>query len=670
MATRPITSTAPGGKALDRRSPPLPFEHRPSLDGIRAVAALLVILFHAGMPSFGHGYTGVDVFFVLSGFLITSLLVRELLGTGRLRFVAFYARRVRRLLPAALVVLLVTAVAYELVASPVAVSENRGGFIASALYFANWFFLAQSQDYFAEEAHPSPVQHYWSLSVEEQFYLVWPALVLGLVLLARRYRLRLDVAAGGLALAGVIYAGVLAAGNPMASYFGTPARAYQLLLGAAVALLCLRWERPESARASRSTRPGGATLAAGGLVLILAAGSPLLGTSSAYWHGVAAAFGTALLILGLEMAPSSPAGRGLAWAPARYVGRWSYAAYLWHWPVIIVGDDAGVLPHAWLVRAPIVVAVTLALSSATFYLIEKPAGRVGLRTFPRQRLVAACGVVFAVVVALLFPAVLQVNARAEALLEKTNADPGKLVTVAAGGGHGRTVLLVGDSHARYLYPALADLADAQGWLLVPAIESGCPWPRVQATAGGGLLDCETIRHEALQVAARTHPDIVILVSRSIVRRPLRIGDDVVDPGGPGWLRSVTRGTGDFLADLRPLVGRVVIIEPLPETSKSMVECLATGSDPEACAAPAVNRPGTVALESFWRRLPDVASVSLDELICPDGICPAMVDGIPTHKDTNHITVAFSHRLAHPLDDYLRSQGIVLSRGEVRVRSSP
>ena len=133
------------------------------------MAALLVIVFHAGMPAFAHGYVGVDVFFVLSGFLITSLLARELVGTGRLRFVAFYARRVRRLLPAALFVLLVTAVVYQVTASQAAVAENRGGFIASALYYANWFFLSQSPDYFAEDVQPSPVQHYWSLSVEEQF---------------------------------------------------------------------------------------------------------------------------------------------------------------------------------------------------------------------------------------------------------------------------------------------------------------------------------------------------------------------------------------------------------------------------------------------------------------------------------------------------------------------
>jgi peptidoglycan/LPS O-acetylase OafA/YrhL len=663
MTPASSSTGAPGRPAT------LPFEYRPSLDGIRAIAALLVVLFHAGVPSLGHGYTGVDVFFVLSGFLITSLLVRELLGTGRLNFVGFYARRVRRLLPAALLVLLVTAVAYELVASPLAVSENRGGFVASALYYSNWFFLSQSHDYFAEEADVSPVQHYWSLSVEEQFYLVWPAVILGLVLLARRYRIPLELVAGVLAVAGLIYAGVLAAADPMASYFGTPARAYQLLLGATVALLCLRRQRRQVAGPDRSqvARISGAALSAGGLVLVLVSGSPLLGTGSAYWHGVGASFGTALLILGLELAPSSRTGRGLAWGPACLVGLWSYAVYLWHWPLVIVGDDAGLLPHAWLPRAILVLAATLGLAAATFYFVERPARHISVRAIPRQRLVAASGVVVAVAAALVLPGILRVDARAQAVIAEAAAEPGSLVAIGkAGRPEAATVLLVGDSHARFLYPALARLAKDQGWSLVPVIESACPWPRVDATARGVVLDCETMRRKALREAERANPDIAVLVSRSIVKRPLEIGGEIVDPGGRGWLEEASRGSDEFLADLQPLVRRIVIVEALPETSEPMVDCLSEGTDPGSCSAPAVDRPGTIPLQSYWRTLPNVSTIALDELICPDRTCPAMVDGITTYRDTNHITVGFSRYLAHPLDDYLRSQGIVLAKGKAQI----
>jgi peptidoglycan/LPS O-acetylase OafA/YrhL len=655
------------GKAAGagRRSKVPAFAHRPALDGTRAVAALLVILFHAGVPALGHGYVGVDVFFVLSGFLITSLLARELYATGRLRFVAFYARRVRRLLPAALLVLFVTAGAYQLLAAPAAVVENRGGFIASALYVSNWYFLAESQDYFAEEAQRSPVQHYWSLSLEEQFYVVWPAVLLGLFLLARRYSFRLDVATGLLTAAGLVFAGVLAAGNPMGSYFGTHARAYQLLAGATIALVCLRRQR--ALRGRRSTPVGAAALAAGGLLAVLAAGSPLFGTDSAYWHGVAAALGTAAVILGLELRPGSAAGRMLAWGPAQRLGRWSYAAYLWHWPVVILGDEAGALPGAWVPRALVVTAVTLLLSAATFSLLERPSYRISLRTFPRQRLVATTGLVGAIGAALLFQPILRVDGHVVSVLREANADPGTEADVRS--GDGPAVLLIGDSHAMVLRPALERLARADGWSLVSSLEIACPWPRVDATDDGVVLDCDRMRDAAVEEAASLRPDIAILASRSVVVRPLQTGDGLANPGEPGWLTELQRGTEAFLAELRPHVGRVVIVEPLPETSEPMLHCLSTGADPAACAAPEVYLPGTPELAAYWRSLPDAAAVGLDELICPGGLCPAMVDGIPTHRDTNHLSVAYARHLAEPLDEYLQTRGVFLARGEVVTTAS-
>jgi peptidoglycan/LPS O-acetylase OafA/YrhL len=626
-----------------------------------------VILFHAGMAGLGHGYVGVDVFFVLSGFLITSLLVRELIGTGRVRFVAFYARRARRLLPAALLVLLVTAVAYELVASPVAVAEARGGFVASALYFANWYFLGQAHDYFAQGAHPSPVEHYWSLSAEEQFYLMWPVLVLGLVFLVGKSRLRLGAAAAGLAIVGAIYAGQLAGSDPMRSYFGTPARAYQLLLGAVIAFVCLRPERPRRERRRPARAPqGAAVLAGGGLALVVLAGTGLLGTGSAYWHGLAAAGGTALLIFALELAPGSRTGRLLAWGPAIAVGRWSYAAYLWHWPVVVVGDEAGVLPGNWVARTVLVVALTLALSSATFNLVERRAHGISLRTFPRQRLVAVTGLVGAAAVALVLPGILRLDADARALLRQAKAGTGSLAAIQKTKANAPTILLIGDSHADVLYPAFARLAKKQGWSLVAKSKWACPWPRVLATQDGVPLDCESMRQEALTTARKVRPEVVVLTSRSILVRPLRIDGELVEPGEEGWIEEVVNGTDEFLADLRPLVGRIVIVEPLPETTQPMINCLATGAPPVACSAPVADQPATPWLESAWRRVADVATVSLDTLICPERICSAVLYGVPTYRDADHLTPAFSRRLADALDRYLRLNGIVLEKGMVQV----
>ena len=650
--------------AAPTQSRTVPFEHRPSLDGLRAIAALLVLLFHAGTPWFDHGYTGVDVFFVLSGFLITSLLVRELRDSGRLRFVSFYARRVRRLLPAALLVLLITAVLYELLASPAAVAEARGGFVAAAAYFANWYFLGQSHDYFAQEAHPSPVVHYWSLSVEEQFYLVWPVLLLGLVLLVRRSGLRLDVVVGGLAAAGLVYAGVVAHGDPMASYYGTGSRAYQLLLGATVALICFRQERSRSSRRTRTAGAASGLFAPVGLLLLVGAGTGLFPGDSAFWHGVAAAAGTGFLLYGLEQLPSSGTAQLLSWAPGRAVGAWSYAAYLWHWPVIVLGDEAGVLPSAWYVRTPLVLAATLVLAVGTYKLVEQPTRRVTLRTFPRQRLVALGGVAVAAAAAFAFPAVLRVDAGAQALIDEANAATNNLAAVHTNRAGAPTILVVGDSHAETLLPAFARLAREQGFSLFDVTEWACPWSRVQATQNGVPIDCESFRKKALRVAAREHPDIAVLVSRSIVKRPLEIDGAFVNPGEPGWLAEVDRGTVSFLADLKPLVGSIVVIEPLPETSEPMIYCLTTGADPDSCSLPAISQPGTAELEARWEGMQEISAISVDDLICPLGTCPAMVHGIQTHRDAHHLAGKYARYLAHPLDAYFRARGIVLATGEV------
>ncbi len=172
--------------------------YRAHLDGLRALAVYLVVAFHAGVVRASGGFVGVDVFFVLSGYLVTGVLVRDLDGPrGRVGFGRFYARRVRRLLPAAAVNLVVTAVVFGVVAAPVELADAQRAIRAAALYVANWHFIAQSADYFAADVETSPVAHYWSLSVEEQFYVAWPLLLAGIYALARRRRRGSAAGAGG-----------------------------------------------------------------------------------------------------------------------------------------------------------------------------------------------------------------------------------------------------------------------------------------------------------------------------------------------------------------------------------------------------------------------------------------------------------------------------------------
>jgi hypothetical protein len=179
---------------------------------------------------------------------------------------------------------------------------------------------------------------------------------------------------------------------------------------------------------------------------------------------------------------------------------------------------------------------------------------------------------------------------------------------------------------------------------------------------GSPLDCDGTRDRAVRAAERTRPDLVILVSRSAVRRPLRVDGELLHPAEPGWVEEIKRGTDQFLSELQPLAKHVVIIEPMAETRNAMVDCLAEGEEPSSCDAPAVDHPGTAPLERAWRSLPGVTTVSFDDLLCPDGTCPSMVDGIVTHRDNNHLTVPYTRHIAGDIDALLRENGVVLSTG--------
>ena len=375
---------------------------RADLEGLRGVAVLLVLLYHARAPLVDGGYIGVDVFFVLSGFLITGIIVRELMGTGRLSLSGFYARRARRLLPAAALVLVVTMIASAIILPPLRVPAVAGDTISATLYVSNMRFAIQATDYLGSELAPSPVLHFWSLSVEEQFYIFWPtmlALVAGATFLRGRHdagirRLAIVLAAvlvGSLGLS-IWLTGV----NQPWAFFSLPTRAWELALGGLLAL-------PGAARwvPARVAVPAGWI----GLALIVVAGL-VLDTSVAF-PGVAAlvpTIGAALVIAaGLVATPAGAsryaAGWVLGFAPIRFLGLISYSLYLWHWPILTLPEAAAGEPLRWPIRLALVAAAILA-ATATQRWVEDPIrhGRyVGLKT---RRSLAMAGALSVVVVAM------------------------------------------------------------------------------------------------------------------------------------------------------------------------------------------------------------------------------------------------------------------------------
>lgn len=281
---------------------PSAWSHRPALDGLRTVAVYLVLLFHAGLASFGGGFVGVDLFFVLSGFLVCNVVLAEVDRTGSLRVGYFYARRVRRLLPAAVVVIAVTCVVFVLVAPVVVRAPMVGDARSALLYYSNWHFLAQAGDYFATDVEKSPFLHFWSLSIEEQYYAVFPLLILLLVKLRRASTGWLIGVLGtlfALSLASQVYWGLTDTSH---AYYGTDARVYQLLAGALLAVV-LR-ARPRPAEGPRAA----AALALIGVLGTIAVGTALVDVSPSV-RGMLATVTSVAALAGLSLAPEgSPGG--------------------------------------------------------------------------------------------------------------------------------------------------------------------------------------------------------------------------------------------------------------------------------------------------------------------------------------------------------------------------
>jgi peptidoglycan/LPS O-acetylase OafA/YrhL len=373
---------------VPHQSPAPGFRYAPGLDGVRALAVLAVVAYHLGTTSddvqlLRGGYLGVDVFFVLSGYLITSLLVVEVHRTGRISIKEFYARRARRLLPA-LFALLFTVAVIGIVWLPQQAAKIRGDLLAALGYSTNWWLIVENSSYFDGGDRPRLLTHLWSLAVEEQFYLIWP---LVLILFARRLVRRRTILA--VLVVAVTASSVAAAllynpwADPSRVYYGTDTRALAPLLGAALAIWVRPWKHRNRIGAARRTALdmiGLAGLAGLGVIAALLADTdPRL-----YRGGMTVIAVLAAALVGVAGHPGSGLGRLLGRQPLRWIGQRSYAIYLWHWPVCVLTRPAVDVPVTGWANVALRVGASLVLAELSYWLVERPLRRPGFFLRPRS----------------------------------------------------------------------------------------------------------------------------------------------------------------------------------------------------------------------------------------------------------------------------------------------
>ncbi|PWW21332.1 peptidoglycan/LPS O-acetylase OafA/YrhL [Geodermatophilus normandii] len=655
---------------------------RPDIQALRALAVTLVVAYHAHFLGFGGGYVGVDVFYVVSGFLITGQLLRELGETGRIRLGAFFARRARRLIPAASVVLLVTIAAAAVFLSPLRLPQLGGDAAAAALYVSNLRFAQAQTDYLHVGDAPSPFLHFWSLAVEEQFYLLWPALLL-LLLRRRDDQVRSPLRCAAVAI-GVVFAVSLASSVFLTpryanwAFYLSPVRAWEFAAGAAVAVAAGLLARRGAVFATLTALTG--------VTLIVIA--DLRFDDATAFPGVAALVpvaGTALFLAG-GAAGANPLNRIWSAAPLQRLGKLSYSLYLWHWPMLVMPAEALGRPLTLVENAAAVLASIVA-AEITMRLVEDPARRStllrgsikGVGFGLAMSLVTAWGVVAVpdVVTTVTFDGNGSVTAASvvdfdggavpadltPALLDAATDAPDSqddgCQTETARSGYclygdpdaETTIALYGDSHAGQWLPALQRLAREHGWNVLAMVKSGCPAPSVSVwkfDSRSPYTACDEWRLHAFERIVDADPDLIVVSGlQSYLPKNGATGRPALDWWAEGWQTTLAR--------LTPVAPTMVLADT-PHPSQDIPACLAENLDNAgACAVPtevgfAQDRRATdeVTVTSAGAHF-----VSLDDDICDEQMCSAVRGNLLVFRDDSHLSTPFAESLAPQLAAQMR-----------------
>lgn len=648
----------------------------PDIEGLRAVSILLVVIYHYFPSAIGGGYVGVDVFFVISGYLITHSLVGQVSKSASLRpwLLQFWGRRARRLLPNALLVLLVVAALGFTSLSDYAVKKLGSDVLSSAAYSVNWLFILRSVDYLQwDEAGNSVLLNFWSLAVEEQFYLVWPLLLY----VALGKAARNEGVAQGLDRARQLtllvlclsfgYCIWLGSRHLTVAFFSLPSRAWELLVGAALALWLLRSASP--------FRLAAVTNLASWCGFAAIAGSGLLFSDDTLHPGFLTLIpvGGAVLMIWSSATHGVPAS--LAWLRSRpfmILGKRSYSIYLWHWPVLILGkmlwpgvSGAGLLA---------LLALSLLVAEVAYRWVELPARfRWRLAMSPAHVVVTAvmCSVSVATVGFAL--RVSGATSGREVLglrspvrgglrlpdLKQVHADIPAVYKVGChlaleavehpdcvfGDPHGRaSVVLFGDSHAAQWFPALDQVARSRGVRLHSFTKSGCPSADVAVwnqAAKGLYRQCGEWRERIFQRIEQLHPEVVI-VSNLVEDATVLVDERYGRVRGREAAKTFTEGLVRTIEQLQSHGARVVVLRDTPRPRPDILDCLYVATDPKSCALTRVEatRGPLLDLEAAARTSAVVWDIT--DSICTSSACP-VVWGHPlgvVYRDSNHLAASY------------------------------
>ncbi len=653
---------------------------RADIEGMRGIAVLLVVLFHSGVPGFEGGFIGVDVFFALSGYLITGIILYELAKNGKLSFRNFYARRARRLLPAAGFAAVCTVLLSILLYSPVELARYAKWASYTSVYASNFMFMRDASNYFASDVGTNPFLHTWSLAVEEQFYLFWPALI-ALTLFATKSRRWLAIILVTMSAASLALCVYLTHYRAPWAFFSLPTRAWEFGLGGLACMLPERLVRGKIGIAALGWIGFGAVVGSAcfyspqttfpGFAAVL----PVVGTLTVLIAGVT----------GIAYGPMTLLNVG----PLQYLGRLSYSWYLWHWPILLLTGIRfpGITWQGKLLAA----SVALVIAHITFLILEKP---IRFHPFLMPRPGLSLALVPLIAVAGISASLLGQRIARQALTSEpqasfwaaandrrvlfdahciTTASSSRLAECNYGDRSSEArIVLFGDSHAEHWFPAVNQLALDNHWQLLTLLKSSCPAADVKVfnvSLKRYDTECVSWRQSALARIAELQPEVVIVSeSDSPVADPTKAArHHALSP--EAW-RDGVRSTISYL-DAHNV--KTIFIADVPKPDFDVPTCLSRAAtrngSTDTCNVSrpsAFNEDARKAERAAVNSFPKARLLDFADTLCPNQICLAMVQGQVVFRDGNHLTSTFAHSLTPMLEREVEGLGLVRPSNLARI----